>query len=599
MSKVERILFLVLSLIVWVYLGMRAANVPLIHDEVVTYIAYIRDATFIPPWCYWDANNHLLNSATSATLTNIFGNSPFAIRMASWLSFLPLVYFIFRIGELVSSPLKRWSLFIPLLTASYFIEFYGLTRGYGMAMSFLMGTLYFAHSYRKYSSKRNLYLTSIFGVLAALGSLSLIVVVGIIYLWILMHWLLKSDKSFAKTIFNWIAVFIVPLLPLVFYVFELKERGLLYYGGDDFIDITLKPFGEMFFTTRDYWWIWMVVFILILSYYVYGIIKNGIQNYNKPNQIFAFVLFVSIAAIFLQHFVLGVNYPADRAALYLFPLLFLTLVFLPVKENKIWPILLFVSVLWFPIETVLKANLKYSKFWIYEYVPKRFIRHVNKASLNDYPPSINGYFLRKYIWDYAQLRSYPYPSTINGTEHPDEWADFMLVDSNRIQKVNLSRFNLVDFDSISGQSLLAQKHPNIEKVTKDTILNDVTVQNEFTNIFEFKGYDWVNKPMAMYFNMDVQASTEIMNCLIISSVFDTNGVEVYTNKYMFDQVNEDWTDVKGWKIKMYLPPFPENVGRFVTYIYNPQKKLHYFPRIDCKLAEIYEGSKDYSQIINP
>ena len=77
--------------------------------------------------------------------------------------------------------------------------------------------------------------------------------------------------------------------------------------------------------------------------------------------------------------------------------------------------------------------------------------------------------------------------------------------------------------------------------------------------------------MAIYLNIDVQASTEIIHCLIVSSAFDTNGVEVYTNKYMFDQVKEDWTDVKGWKIKMYLPPFPANVGRFVAYIYNLSK----------------------------
>jgi hypothetical protein len=592
MSKAERFLFFLIGLLTWVYLGLRAANVPLIHDEVVTYIAYIRDATFIPPWCYWDANNHLLNSAISALLTNIYGSSPFAIRMASWLSFLPLLYFLFRIGENIPSQFNRWLLFIPLLGATYFIEFYALTRGYGMAMSFFIGSLFYGFCFGQSQKNRDLYLTSLFGFLAALASLSVIVTVCVVYLWVLIQWVLNSGWSWKRIGIKWFGVFITPLLPLVYYVFQLKERGLLYYGGDDFIDITLKPFGELFLSSRDFWWIWVLIFLLILGFYVFKISKDGIKSLLDSNQIFAFVFFLSVLAIFSQHFLIGVNYPADRAALYLFPLLILTLVFLPLKDSNILASILLVVSFWFPMHTVVNANLDYSFFWIYEYVPSRFVDQVNANATNNYPASINGYFLRKYIWDYAQLDNGTHPSTINGTEHPDEWADFMLVDSNRIKKVNVNRFNLLDYDSISGQTLLQQRHPNKEVVKRDTSLLDVAIKNEFTNIFEFKAYDWVGKPMAMYYDLDVEASSEVMHMLIITSVFDTNGTEVYTNKYMFDQVSENWKDKNGWKIKMYLPPFPENVGRFVTYFYNPKKEQHLFPRVECKLAEIYEGSKD-------
>jgi hypothetical protein len=284
-----------------------------------------------------------------------------------------------------------------------------------------------------------------------------------------------------------------------------------------------------------------------------------------------------------------VNFPADRAALYLWPLLVLTLVFLPLKDPLIFPNVLLLLVLWFPINLVLTANLHYSKFWVYEHVPSRFIDEVNLASNKGYPPTLNGYFLRSYIWDYAQLESVTYPSRVNGVNHPDEWADFLLVDSNRIKSVPLDRFTLVDFDSISGQSLLRQKAPNVEFFKRDTVLFDVNVENEFTNIFEFKATEWVNKPMALYFDLDVNASREVMKTLIISTVFDTNGVEVFSNKYSFSQVSENWKNKKGWKIKLYLPPFPANVGRFVTYIYNPNKEHHLFPRVECKLAEISKG----------
>ena len=96
-----------------------------------------------------------------------------------------------------------------------------------------------------------------------------------------------------------------------------------------------------------------------------------------------------------------------------------------------------------------------------------------------------------------------------------------------------------------------------------------------------------------------KVKTKFCNSILVTSVFDSNKVEVYRNQYMFDQIREDWTYVEDWKIKMYVPPIPANVGRFVIYIYNPQKGTHYFPKIECKLAEIYEGSKDYSTTINP
>ena len=166
--------------------------------------------------------------------------------------------------------------------------------------------------------------------------------------------------------------------------------------------------------------------------------------------------------------------------------------------------------MWFPIDSINNANIKYSKFWVSEYVPSRFITRVNEASVNEYPPSVNAYLLRKYIWDFEQVHFTGISSSINSNNHPDEWADFILVDSNRMEGVELERFNVLDFDPISGQRLLEQKYPNQEKFTRDTVLYDLRVQNEFTNIFDLKGENWINKPMAIYLNMDVQGQNEIL-----------------------------------------------------------------------------------------
>jgi len=588
-TKVERYVFYGIGLVVWLYLGLRTAFVPLVHDEVFTYFTYIRDATFIPPWSHWDANNHFLNSALEAILTRVFGHSSFVIRMVSWFAFVPFVFVLGQFSDHLDSKLKRWMLVLPLISTPYFIELFGLSRGYGLSISLLLCTLLLTFRYTSKPSKKKALWISLFGLLSSLASLSVIVTVMIIYGWVWIVQLRQYKSDIVKISIRWFFTFIAPLVPLIYYVFLLKERGLLYYGHHS-VMLSLRLLADLLLTSRGYSWVWIASLICVIAVYGFYIRRKGWGSLWVQTNIFVFTFLFSLMAIFLQHFLLDVKYPSDRAVIHLFILLIFSLVFLPIsRNNKIWRASLCLLA-FFPIHLILSMNITYSKFWIYEHLPQRFVEEVRLGSNNDFPPTVNASNLRSYIWAYQQLDQGYYPSTINSIEHPNEWADYVLVDSNQTDFLNLERFTMVDYDSVSGQSLLKQKFPNVELVKRDTILRNVKIENEYTNIFDFKGSDWIGKPMAMYFNVDVEASSEIMHLLIISSVFDSNGVEVYTNKYSFSRVSENWMNKKDWKIKVYLPPFPKNVARFVTYIYNPNKEHHVFPQIQCKLAEIHEGS---------
>jgi hypothetical protein len=240
MSKIERILYVSFGGIVWVYLGLRAANIPLIHDEAVTFFTYIQSANFVPPWAYWDANNHFVNSAFGTFFHLLLGTSPFIVRFASWISFLPLLFFVFGIAQNLKSKIARWIWIIPIITTPFFIEFFSLTRGYGMAMSWLIGLIYFTLKYSNPKKNTDLLIISGVGLLATLSSLSVIVVVLIIYGWLLLVQLKELKNPVLPTFIKWFSIFILPQLPLVYYGLLLKEKGLLYYGGPNFIEITLK-----------------------------------------------------------------------------------------------------------------------------------------------------------------------------------------------------------------------------------------------------------------------------------------------------------------------------------------------------------------------
>jgi len=56
---------IVFSLVLWIYLILRALRAPFLHDEISTFWFYINNGDFIPFAFKMDtesANNHLLNS---------------------------------------------------------------------------------------------------------------------------------------------------------------------------------------------------------------------------------------------------------------------------------------------------------------------------------------------------------------------------------------------------------------------------------------------------------------------------------------------------------------------------------------------------------
>lgn len=586
MKKAEQIAFASLATLIWVYLGLRSVYVPLIHDEAVTYFTYIQNANFIPPWSYWDANNHLLNSALSAFFHVVFGTSTFIIRLASWLSFLPLVFFVYKISDQLKSRISKWAFIIPLLTAPFFIEFFSLTRGYGMSMAWFLGVLYFAINYSIKPSKKSLVWISILGILTSLSSLSVIVSVFIIYGWVLLHQLLIQHKPFLNTATKWVGIFILPQAPLIYYVLLLKEKGLLYYGGPDFVQYTLEPFARFFFNDKGLWWIVIIPFLLIVFYTLIHLFKETWKNLFQSVSVFSFVLVISVFAVFAQHYLLGVNYPEDRAALYFFPLLIGAWASLPDLNTPYLKALLMVLVLWFPLDLVTSFNTTFSKLWKHEHVPYRFNQKVNSYSKDGFSPTIGTYLLRFHIWNYNQLDANEGTSTPNTIDHPSNWSDFVLVDSNRIKQLDLSAFDLLDYDLISGQTLLKRAQPNIEIPKKDTLIQDFEIKNLYTNIFEFDGGTWGNNGMAMYYDIDAQATSQLMNLFIISTLFDSTGQEIFSNKFQFIEAKEDWIQQPNQKVKLYLPPFPEDAGRFVTYVFNPENETHKFSRLNCSLAEI-------------
>ena len=80
--------------------------------------------------------------------------------------------------------------------------------------------------------------------------------------------------------------------------------------------------------------------------------------------------------------------------------------------------------------------------------------------------------------------------------------------------------------------------------------------------------------------------SNINHLYIITSLNDSNGNEIYHCSYDLSLVSENWTKEGAWKVKQFLPVFPESPGRFVSFIYNPKGETHFLKSMSLSLAKI-------------
>lgn len=124
------------------YLVARAAYVPLTYDEASSYHRYIaneRAALFD----FASATNHLLNSVLTRLSHAAFGAAPWALRLPNVLAgcgFLACaVAFAMRMRNAVIGAAGA----VLLATNPYLLDYFSLSRGYGLAIALITGSTYF------------------------------------------------------------------------------------------------------------------------------------------------------------------------------------------------------------------------------------------------------------------------------------------------------------------------------------------------------------------------------------------------------------------------------------------------------------------------
>jgi len=322
----------VLLVCVFIYVLIRSVYVGSTYDEIWTWSEFVKasytDIILLNP-C--DANNHILNTVLIKSLFSVFGSSVFIGRLPNVIAFVGYLSFAFRLSIQLRNKLLSFFLLGLLCLNPFMLDFFGLARGYGLALCFELAALFYLVSYWHEARNKDILLAVLFSFLSVVSNFSFLsFTLGFGAVLIIMLWATSSKiKSFLAAV-SYIVFSIIIFFPLN----KLRLNGKLYYGGNDgFYADTIKTLiqastgGNML--KADYL-CWLQIIITCI-FFLLIVINLSQRNYNnkdyKTSALLTFLLSMITIVIYAQHYVLHTLFPIDRAGIYLIPVSVLTLTF--------------------------------------------------------------------------------------------------------------------------------------------------------------------------------------------------------------------------------------------------------------------------------
>ncbi|MFT5858543.1 MAG: hypothetical protein ACI865_000631 [Flavobacteriaceae bacterium] len=314
-ARFEKQLVMLFFIALWSYLIVRAANVFFIHDEIVTKWVYMVDWNFIPGTGYVDANNHFLSSFLGGLFMRLFNSdSLLVVRLGSVLAFPLYFWSVFGLRKFFSNKVNFYALLIGLSCTALIVEYFGLARGYGISFAFLLAGMQQMLSYINGAGSRSLTFSVLAWLLAICANLTLIPFAASALI-IMFVFALKGKSK------GWIILPLLGFIPLAYFInysFQLQGLGKLYYGGEvGFIESTIHSLTPHIWNVQH---LLLDVLLIIISLFIgFVFVRNYWKNKRlfAPTTLFSLFFLLAIGNIFGQQWLLGINYPEDRTALYL------------------------------------------------------------------------------------------------------------------------------------------------------------------------------------------------------------------------------------------------------------------------------------------
>ena len=297
----------------------RAATYPFTHDEALSYASF----SYEPHWAK-DPNNHVLNTVLMRVCANVSGTSELSLRLPNVLALLLYLVCALLLLERIEHPVTRLAGFVLLALNPFALDFFAMARGYGLAMAFLMASLWLLVRGFEGSS-RSIHLSMIAGALAVTASFVFVnafVPMLVIALWLLVRSGFVRDAILAAAA-SGLFLFIIALE-----VLRLGDAGLLFFGGQQgLLEDTLLSLVRCTLYVPSSAEAVLVAIVLVAFY---ALVAHAILQWRKGLTPFTLLFLILCGAVLLplmEHHLAGTRFPVERAALYYVPLFALTLIF--------------------------------------------------------------------------------------------------------------------------------------------------------------------------------------------------------------------------------------------------------------------------------
>lgn len=414
-------IILSISIILISYVGFRAIALSFTHDESFSYLHWmsrpiVKIFTFGDFQAIEPANNHILNTLLMKLSSNLFGASEFSLRLFSVLAYILYLFASYKLVYQLRQGLAIIG-FLLLNCNPYLLDFFSLSRGYSLALAFMLLSLVFLKNGLERKSIERMLRQFLLALgtagIACLANLTFlyfyVALVGtiIVYLIIFYRQNFSSFSNFLAqnqlaNIFNSKNIpFYIYSVAAQFYlvptVIRLRTINAFSYGGEKgFIPDTMYSlvkrslYDQGYFEHLSTWLCFSIIILMAIStvIFIFGFIQDKFSGRAfLPLAYLSITWFITFLSLSLNA-TFHIKFLVGRTAILFLPLLALILIYLfdyllSYKPSKAYQltaqfiILLTTSAVVY--HTLNSANLSYSLEWRYDSDTKAMIQDLQQA----------------------------------------------------------------------------------------------------------------------------------------------------------------------------------------------------------------------------
>jgi len=338
-GTLPKLLIVLSALMLLTYTILRAHLICMTHDESGSYRIWLDFdifSCFFDPGCWRTANLHFLYVLLMQGTVGLFGDSEVAIRLPSLLGHLVYLYFSWRLVKMWSA--GAWLAlcgFVILNANPFLLEFFSLARGYGLAMTFMMVSVFYVGDFIKNKSRGAAWGMFIGAFLAVMSNYTMLNYYACMVAIVVVVFLLQYFNNKENGAGEWRQVLVAGAVVSVFMaailympITTLSKVGEFEYGAASFWDTISSNVKRTLYGTKylDLYnvEVFAALFIgVVVAGFVWAV-RRVVKSPNDPKAQFAFAAFLLLGlaglASIVQHYLLGVNYLVGRTALMFVPL---------------------------------------------------------------------------------------------------------------------------------------------------------------------------------------------------------------------------------------------------------------------------------------